>query len=325
MATTPQTEPLSRLDVDMAGVRQTLSTIGQDANPLLATVAEHIFSTSGKLFRPRLTLLASHLVLAHGGQLADYALLHRLAATSELIHAASLVHDDTLDDAETRRGAITVNARWGMHTAVLLGDYLFAQAAMWTASLGSLRLMDLLAQTIGLLVQGEIVQMQSGRTLSEDSYYSRIHGKTASLFLFCAEGAAELCGASSARVEALRTYGQNIGLAFQIVDDVLDFTATARDMGKPVGGDLAAGIVTLPAMYYLASLPADSAERQRLAAGDNLGDLAPAIAASPAIEAALFQARRLAREGVRALSLFPASPERAALEALADDVVARRS
>jgi geranylgeranyl pyrophosphate synthase len=307
---------------DLAHVEEELSLVGRAAGPVLHDAIRHHLSTGGKRIRPRLTLLAARLIAGHVPEG-----LARFAAVTELVHAASLVHDDTLDEAATRRGTTTVSARWGNQVAVLVGDYLFAHAALLTAGLGSLRLMALLAATIEALVQGELRQMDAAYRIqvSTDNYESRIEGKTASLFVLAAEGGATYAGATESQSRALRRYGRYSGLAFQIADDVLDYTATDEVLGKPAGSDLANGVITLPALYYLEDLADDAPERQIIEEGDDVGRIVEAIRASDAPPRALGYARELVDRAVAELAIFRDSPERAALVALSRSAVARRS
>jgi geranylgeranyl pyrophosphate synthase len=236
------------------------------------------------------------------------------------------VHDDTLDEASTRRGVPTVASRWGSHVAVLVGDYVFAQAAIITAGLGSVRLMSLLASTIQALVQGELRQMSAAFRIdaSAANYEERIGAKSASLFVLAAQGGAICAGAGEQEAEALRSYAHNLGLAFQIADDVLDYTASDEDLGKPAGSDLANGVVTLPALNYLETLPLDAPERRLVEEGGDTAAVVAAIRASDAPARALKRARRLARQAASALKVFPPSPDRDALIDLAQAAVARR-
>lgn len=302
-------------------VEAELALVGSDTDALLREAIRHHLGTGGKRVRPRLAILAGQLV---GGAISDG--LARFAAVTELVHAASLVHDDTLDEAATRRGVATVNAQWGGHMAVLVGDYVFAQAAILTAGLGSLRLMELLAATIQALVQGELRQMAGAFKIeaSEAGYHARIAAKSASLFVLSAEGGAIYAGGTEAQIAALRRYGHNLGLAFQIADDVLDYTGTDAELGKPAGSDLANGVVTLPALLYLRGLPPDAPERRIVEEGGDVGGVVAAIRASDAPARALAEARALAAEAVAALAIFLPSPDRDALTALAESTVARR-
>jgi geranylgeranyl pyrophosphate synthase len=307
---------------DLARVEEELALIGRDAGPVLHEAIRHHLSTGGKRVRPRLTLMAGRLI---AGDVPDG--LIRFAAVTELVHAASLVHDDTLDDAATRRGITTVSAQWGNHIAVLVGDYLFAQAALLTAGLGSLRLMALLADTIQALVQGELRQMSAAYRIqvSAQNYESRIAGKTASLFVLAAEGGATYAGADEAQAQALRRYAHCMGLAFQIADDVLDYTASDEELGKPAGSDLANGVITLPALYYLEGLSADAPERRIIEEGGDIGRVVETIRDSDAPARALAYAHELVDCAVTELSIFPNSPDRDALIALARGASARRS
>jgi all-trans-nonaprenyl-diphosphate synthase len=310
------------LSPDLVRVEKELGLIGHDAGPLLHEAIVHHLRTGGKRLRPRLAMLAGRLV---GGDSSPK--LVQLAAVTELVHAASLVHDDTLDEASTRRGVATVSAQWGNHIAVLVGDYLFAQAAILTAGLGSLRLMDLLAETIRSLVQGELAQMSAAYRIdaSAENYESRIAAKSASLFVLAAEGGAVCAGASDEQARALRDYAGNLGLAFQIADDVLDYTGSDEELGKPAGSDLANGVVTLPALYYLQSLPASAPERLIVEEGGPMDRVVAAIRDSTAPRRALAHAATLAQMAVDSLAIFAPSPERAALEALAETAVSRQN
>lgn len=310
------------LTTDLARVEDELALVGQEAGPVLHEAIRHHLSTGGKRIRPRIVLLAGHMLL---GQAPDA--LVRFAAVTELVHAASLVHDDTIDEAGTRRGEQTVDSRYGSHISVLVGDYLFAQAAIITAGLGSLRLMSLLAATIQALVRGELRQMSAAYKIeaSAANYESRISDKSASLFVLAAEGAAVLAGVPEEEVIALRRYGQQLGLAFQIADDVLDYTGSEDVLGKPAGSDLANGVVTLPAFHYLRTLPADAPERRIVEEGGEATRVVEAIRASNAPAYALGRARALARDAVTALDAFPVTPSREALVAVGEETVRRLS
>ncbi|HWE64594.1 MAG TPA: polyprenyl synthetase family protein, partial [Chloroflexota bacterium] len=306
---------------DLARVEEELALVGHDAGPVLYEAIRHHLHTGGKRIRPRLALMAGHLIC---GYIPDG--LVRFAAVTELVHAASLVHDDTLDEAATRRGITTVSAQWGNQVAVLVGDYLFAQAALLTAGLESVRLMAILATTIQALVQGELRQMSAAYRVqaSAENYESRIGAKSASLFVLAAEGGATCVGASAEQALALQRYAYAMGLAFQIADDVLDYTATDQELGKPAGSDLANGVITLPALYYLQSLVSDAAERHIIEEGGDVGRLVQAIRASDAPARALDYARELVDRAVAELSTFPDTVERAALAALARSAISRR-
>jgi len=310
------------LMADLARVEEQLSLVGQEAGPLLQEAIHHHLSAGGKRMRPRIALLAGRLL---GHEATDD--LVRFAAVTELVHAASLVHDDTIDDAATRRGEPTVGAAWGGHIAVLVGDYLFAQAAIITAGLGSLRLMSLLAATIQALVRGELRQMSAAYNIeaSAANYEARISDKSASLFVLAAEGAGVLAGAGEEQTRALHQFGQQLGLGFQIADDVLDYTGSDKELGKPAGSDLANGVITLPALRYLQSLRPDALDRRIVEEGGEIARVVTAIRDSDGPAYALDRARTLCHEAVATLRIFPLSPARETLESVAEETVRRRS
>jgi heptaprenyl diphosphate synthase len=211
----------------------------------------HVLAGEGKRLRPALTLLT--------GKYGDYA-IERLAPTAasiELLHTASLVHDDVIDEAPTRRGRETANNLFGNKASVMLGDFMFGHAAHLVASTGSTRLVSLFARTIMQIVTGELQQDLSAYDYSKGlrDYFARIGGKTASLFGAAAEAGALVCGAGDGAIEALREYGVNLGMAFQIVDDILDFSGDEALLGKPVGGDLLSGTLTLPTLLLMERRP----------------------------------------------------------------------
>src|SRR6185437_3096903 len=310
------------LMAELARVEEQLALVGQEAGPLLQEAIRHHLSAGGKRMRPRIALLAGRLL---GHEATDD--LVRFAAVTELVHAASLVHDDTIDDAATRRGEPTVGATWGGHIAVLVGDYLFAQAAIITAGLGSLRLMSLLAATIQALVRGELRQMSAAYNIeaSAANYEARISDKSASLFVLAAEGAGVLTGVGEEQTQALHQFGQLLGLAFQIADDVLDYTGSDQELGKPAGSDLANGVITLPALRYLQSLRPDALDWRIVEEGGEIDRVVAAIRASDGPECALDRARTLSHEAISALRTFPLSPASEALELVAEETVRRRS
>src|SRR5438105_11995487 len=204
---------------------------------------------SGKRLRPALALLIGRM----GATTGDIDALNQMAIGVELLHTASLVHDDIIDESDTRHGGTTLYARVGNALAVLVGDYLFSQAAQECVATGNLDVVRLFAQTLGSMARGQIDDANGqlgGRhlweTLSRERYYRTIAGKTASLFVLACQGTGLLGGLSTAQVDGLRVYGENLGLAFQVFDDILDFTGTEVELGKPVGSDLRQGTITLP-------------------------------------------------------------------------------
>lgn len=230
--------------------------------PLITDVGEHLVSSGGKRLRPALFLLA-----ARGGASFDRARAMPIAIALELIHTASLVHDDVIDEADTRRGAETTNAKWGNQVAILSGDYLFARAFKLVAEAGyDSSVYVKLAQLVCTLSEGEILQDHTVYQVpaSEDAYYERIRKKTADFLETCCELGAAVGGMSAADAAGMALYGHAIGMAFQITDDLLDYRQTSEDIGKPAGHDLAQGFVTLPVIRALAVL--DEAGRAELTA-----------------------------------------------------------
>jgi len=217
--------------------------------PLITDVGEHLVSSGGKRLRPALFLLA-----ARGGASFDRVRAMPIAIALELIHTASLVHDDVIDEADTRRGAATTNSKWGNQVAILSGDYLFARAFKLVAEAGyDSSVYVKLAQLVCTLSEGEILQDHTVYQVpaSEDAYYERIRKKTADFLETCCALGAAIGGMSAADTEGMALYGHAIGMAFQITDDLLDYRQTSEDIGKPAGHDLAQGFVTLPVIRAL--------------------------------------------------------------------------
>ena len=227
---------------------------------LITDVGAHLVSSGGKRLRPALFLLA-----ARGGAAFDRARAMPVAVALELIHTASLVHDDVIDEADTRRGSATTNAKWGNQVAILSGDYLFARAFKLVAEAGyDSSVYVKLAQLVCTLSEGEILQDHTAYQVSasEDAYYERIRKKTADFLEICCELGGVIGGMSAADTERMALYGHAIGMAFQITDDLLDYRQTSEHIGKPAGHDLAQGFVTLPVIRALEVL--DEAGRMEL-------------------------------------------------------------
>jgi geranylgeranyl pyrophosphate synthase len=249
-----------------------------------------------------------------------------LAASLEVVHTATLVHDDTIDQALSRRGLSTINALWNGKVAILVGDFLFAQSAHLAAQLDSVPIMRLLSETVMAMSSGELQQYSSSRqmVIDEADYMERIAGKTASLFAMCCAGAAMVSDQSEDAVNSLRTYGTNLGLAFQIADDVLDFVGDEAVLGKPAGGDLRQGTATLPLILYMQSLPASSADRLLPHPDANVEPVIDAVRTSDAPARALERARDYAAAARAALAAFPSGEAKDALLHLTDHVVERQ-
>ncbi len=243
---------------DLVRVEEALGALGRDEFPRLAELLDYSLGSGGKGIRPALTLLS--------GKLYHYNLdtLLPMATAVELLHVATLVHDDAIDKSPVRRSKPTVYKVWGEDKAVLLGDYLFAKAGELTATTQNLWVIKLFAQTLRTISTGELAQIFTAFTLEQsyEQYIHRISCKTAALFILATESGAVLSGAPEASVKILSDYGYNLGIAFQIVDDILDFIGTEEEVGKPIGSDLAQGTLTLPSMLLLERYPENNPVRK---------------------------------------------------------------
>ena len=314
-----------------------LSAVWEETpNPALSQLVRHILASGGKKLRPLLTLLCAS---AH--EPADFRAV-QVAAAIEILHAATLIHDDVIDHAYVRRGLPTANARWSNALAVLSGDYLFAKCSHVVAELGDPALVRILARTVMRMVASETTQFSSLERIDvvQDEYYRKVRGKTASLLELCCEAGGLVGGASSEQRDALRRYGENVGIAFQIVDDILDIAGTEEELGKPVGGDLREGTITLPIIIFLRQQPAHAAVNRLFGRGadgelvedgglgeddeDALWEAVEAIRQSQALEDAYAQARRFGERARAALAALPPGESRDSLDKLIDYVVERR-
>jgi geranylgeranyl pyrophosphate synthase len=310
---------LVEVQEDLARLEPRLrDTAGVDY-PMLGQLLDWIFGAGGKRLRPALVFATARL-----GE-ADGEAVHNLAAAVETLHAATLVHDDLVDGSALRRGRPTLNTRWNAGATVLAGDWLFARAARFAAAAQNLRVMDVFARTLGTLTDGELRQLLGRRgvpTVAEYEY--RIYAKTAALFEASTEAGAVLARLGEAEIRALATFGRELGVAFQIVDDVLDFTGAEERLGKPVGSDLAGGTVTLPVLLHLARYPEDAARLSSgLEAGRDLDDLVEAVRSGPAVQEALAEAQARLERCLAALGTLTAGPGRDALERIARYAVDR--
>ncbi len=310
---------------DLARVEEKMRQAGREAEGPLGDAILYLLSSGGKRIRPALTIAtARHYTV-------DEDALVSLAAAVEMLHTATLVHDDVIDGALLRRGNPTLNARWSAGATVLAGDYIFARAAIFAADTRSVPVVRLFARTLAVICNGELRQMFKYYDLnqSKQEYYERIYAKTASLFSASAELGALLAEAPEEHVIAFREYGHNLGMAFQIVDDILDFVSTEDVLGKPVGSDLRQGTITLPVFYYLQ----DGGDQEVILRVFNAQDTAArdhalataleAIRTSGAIERAREEAWHFARRAQETLAVVPATPYRDALHDMANYVVER--
>ncbi len=295
-----------------------------ESHPDLRAALEHLLAAGGKRIRPTVGLLIGNMLGAPLEKLVN------LGAAVELLHTATLVHDDLIDGSLLRRGAPTLNARWSPPATVLTGDFLFARAAKLAADTEHLPLMKLFSETLATIVNGELTQMFASRGLiNRDNYYKRIYAKTASLFEMTARAAAMVSPADDDAAEAMRDFGYGIGMAFQIVDDILDFDGDQHAVGKPLGSDLLNGLVTLPAIYYAEAHP-DDADVLSLPQGgwtnaENMTRLVEKIRAGNYAKEAALEAEERVERALTRLKVFPLCAERDALENLAKYIVDRKT
>lgn len=306
---------------DLDKVKETLKSISRIDFPWLSEQLGYVLKETGKGIRPALTLLS--------GRFYDYNLTYLLpmSVSVELMHTATLVHDDAIDKAKIRRGRPTINSMWGDDIAVLMGDYLFARAGEAVADTQSTRAVKLFSQTLGIISSGEINQYRNAFNLGQtrEDYFKRIYGKTASLFALSAQTGAILSQAPEEAVEILKNYGDNLGTAFQIVDDILDFTSTEEVMGKPVGSDLTQGTLTLPAMMLIERYPDDNPIKRLFESGDrkNVDLVIEMVLNSSIIDDCYQVASEYCELACRNLDLLPENNSRQALLGLANYVVKR--
>ena len=233
---------------DLAAVERLMLKKVSSNYPPLAEALTALIGSGGKRVRPTLVLLSARFYPP-----AEHRRLINLAAAVESLHTATLVHDDVIDSSLLRRGQSTLNARWTPASTIMAGDYFFARAAAFAAETENPRVIRHFAETLTVIVDGELRQALTARDWGQpkESYFERIYGKTAALFEVATRTAAVLGSAPTAVEEALRAYGYNLGIAFQIVDDILDFVADEHTLGEPAGSDLRGGIITLPVYYYI--------------------------------------------------------------------------
>jgi geranylgeranyl pyrophosphate synthase len=299
------------------------SQAGEEQHPDLRSALEHLLAAGGKRIRPTLGLLVGNMLGAPEDKLIT------LGASVELLHTATLVHDDLIDGALLRRGMPTLNARWSPAATVLTGDFLFARAAKLAAETDYLPLMKLFADTLATIVNGELTQMFSARgVIDRGNYYQRIYAKTGSLFEMSALAASMVATDDEEMRASMKAYGYEVGMAFQIVDDILDFTGEQSAVGKPLASDLLNGLVTLPAIYYAEANPDDEDVLSLPAGGWNdterVQRLVDGIRQSDAIQQSMHEARQSVQRAISALEDAPESSEKDALEDLARFIVDRK-
>ena len=314
---------LSPVTEEIKLVEERMRSQADENHPDLRAALEHLLAAGGKRVRPTLSSLVGNMLGAPLEKLIN------LGAAVELLHTATLVHDDLIDGSLLRRGTPTLNARWSPPATVLTGDFLFARAAKLAADTDHLPLMKLFSDTLATIVNGELTQMFTSRGLvNRDNYYKRIYAKTASLFEMTSRAAAMVSPASEDTVEAMRDFGYQIGMAFQIVDDILDFNGDQTTVGKPLGSDLLNGLVTLPAIYFAETNPGDpdvlSLPNGGWTNNENMTRLVEKIRSSSCTKKAMSEAEQHVDRALVRLDEFQPSAERDALENLAKYIVDRK-
>ena len=323
-ASTPSLERLTSLvQEDMLHVNEViLSAISQDVK-LIADIGQHIIAAGGKRLRPAITIASAKLCGYDGTKHI------KLAASVELIHTATLLHDDVVDRSGLRRGRPTVNAKWGNPPSILVGDFLYSRAFQLMVELESMDIMAILADATNVIAEGEVLQLANiGNTeLSEALYFDVIRSKTAMLFQAASHSAAVLATDDADSISRLRLYGLHFGMAYQLVDDWLDYAGDAEVMGKNVGDDLAEGKATLPLIYAMAN--GAEAERQlirdalRSKCSDQLEAVCVAVTRSGALEYTREQAQVQSNLALDAVLGLPANEYRDALEDLTRAAIGR--
>jgi octaprenyl-diphosphate synthase len=314
---TSTTHPLDIIQADMQAVDSVIAQRLSSEVPLVREVAQYIIAAGGKRLRPALLLLIS-------GALGDTSpRRHTLAAVVEFIHTATLLHDDVVDESTMRRGRSTANQQFGNAASVLVGDFLYSRAFQMMVDVGQMRVMEVLSEATNVIAEGEVLQLMNmhDASLDEATYMRVIRSKTAKLFEASARLAPILAGSDDTTEAACATYGQALGCAFQIIDDVLDYEGDAETLGKNLGDDLREGKVTLPIIGALrvASSEQQALIRHAIEVGDmtHLTTIQGIIQSTGALAAARQTAMDEAQRAVDALSVLPQSPYRQALLQLA--------
>ncbi len=321
----PAREIMDLVQADLLRVEEEISVEWVAPVEAITTIGKYLQASGGKRLRPVLVLLASKLV-GDGGESAI-----RLGAVVEMIHTATLVHDDVIDGAQTRRGRSSTNIKWGNHVSVLAGDWLYMQAFQIAVRERNFHILDLLIGVTQTMVEGELLQLEriGSISVSEAEYMDLVDRKTAGLFSTCARLGATIAGTDSHTEEKLGEYAWNVGMAFQLVDDVLDLTASETVLGKPVGNDLWEGKVTLPLIYALQQANAEERRLVETVLEDqnygraSFGAILDLIERRGGFERVRQRAHEFTEKARRLICEFPESPYQRALYTITDLVTER--
>lgn len=294
--------------------------------PMVEKIGHHIIESGGKRMRPLLVLLAAKALNPKEKSNDQHPLL---AGIIEFLHTATLLHDDVVDTSDMRRGKATANAKFGNAPSVLVGDFLYSRAFQMMVSLGSMRVMDILSNATCVIAEGEVMQLMNVKNpnLTEDKYMDVIQGKTAMLFEASSHSGAVLAQADEQQESALKLYGHHLGMAFQLVDDVLDYVGNAEELGKNVGDDLAEGKTTLPLIFAMEHANEDQSNfiKQAIRKGstENLAEIVTIVQQCGAIDYTNEKAREHVQHAQAAIDCLDHSPAKEALNALAELAVSR--
>jgi all-trans-nonaprenyl-diphosphate synthase len=320
---TSVTSLFAPVEADLDQLVENLKQLVGARNPILYAAAEHLFQAGGKRMRPAIVFLVSR-AIANDGDISGRH--RRLAEITEMIHTASLFHDDVVDEADLRRGVETVNYRFGNRIAIQAGDFMFAQASWYLANLDNLQVVKLLSEVIKDFAEGEIQQGLSSfdTEVSLESYLEKSYYKTASLIANSAKAAGVLSDVCPALQEDLYQFGRGVGLAFQVVDDILDFTGTTDALGKPAGSDLKSGNLTAPVLFAMEEKPYLRVliERELTEPGD-LEEAIALVNHSQGIVRSRALAESFAAQALQCLEQLPSSPSKQALVELTDYTIKR--
>jgi octaprenyl-diphosphate synthase len=330
----PAPEVLTPRGMDLASIQALVGTDMREVDRLIARrlesnvvlinhVAQYIINSGGKRLRPLLLLLSARAFGFEGSAHIE------LAAVIEFIHTATLLHDDVVDGSELRRGKESANAVWGDQASVLVGDFLYSRSFQMMVDVGSMRVMEILADTTNVIAEGEVLQLLNCRNpeTTEEQHLRVIRCKTAKLFEAASRLGAVLGGSSPEREEAMAAYGRHLGTAYQLVDDVLDYRGSAEEIGKNVGDDLAEGKPTLPLIHAMRTAGSAQASviRRAIENGgrESIREVIDAVESTEAIAYTARAARAEADIAMETLRALPATPYRAALESLGEFAVER--
>ncbi len=311
------------IDPDMQAVDDLIKQRLQSDVVLVNQLGHYIVNSGGKRLRPMLHLLCANAMGFEGKH------HHSIAAIVEFIHTATLLHDDVVDGSELRRGKDTANALWGNEASVLVGDFLYSRAFEMMVEIGNMRVMEILAHATNVIAEGEVMQLMNvhDADTTEERYLEVIRYKTAKLFEASSRLAAVICGASEEQESALAEYGMHLGTAFQLIDDVFDYSSSSEDIGKNIGDDLAEGKPTLPLIYTMRNGTPEQVDlvRSAIETGglDQIEAVQKAVESTGAIAYTEQAAKDAAAEAIKALAILPDNIHREALQSLAEFAVNR--